>query len=177
MTAVFIYSTFALLIIVAVVFLIRSRRADAIPDAEVRLEEVGAFWEGPELALAERIFDRTDYLWLREQVGLPSLAESLLRSRTQMALQWLRAVRRSFDKLVRTPGDAPALHNAATARESWQLLRLTLRFHIILGYAILVVRLFGPYHRLIPSFGWVRPLSGRTSVPDHYESADATRFP
>ena len=176
MIAVLIYSVIALLLLVAVVLLIRPRQAEAIHEVEICSDEAGTSWEGPDLSLAERIFNRTDYLWLREEVGLPSLAESLLRSRTQMALHWLRSVRRSFDRLVRTPGDAPAQHNPATARESWHLLRLTLRFHIILGYAILVVRLFGPYHRLIPSFGWMRPLSGRASAPDRFKSADAARF-
>jgi len=177
MTALFIYPTFALLILVAVVFLIRSRRADAIHDAEVRLDEVGAFWEGPELALAERIFDHADYLWLRDDVGSPAVAQSLLQHRRQIALRWLSAVRRSFDELVRTPEPASPGSAVAATPGSWQLLRLTLRFHCILGYAFLIVWLFGPYHRLIPSFGWIRPLFGRTSVPDHYESADATRFP
>lgn len=176
MIAVLIYSFLALLIIVGVVFLIRSRRADAIPDAEVSLDGIGAFWEGPELSLAERIFDRTDYLWLRDQVGFPTLAQFLLRSRRQMALAWLRTVRRSFDKLLRTPGPMPAAHDPASAPESWDLLWLTLRFHLVLNYAILVVRLFGPYHRLVPSVHWMPTLSGRTSVSNSCESADAPHF-
>jgi hypothetical protein len=176
MTAVLIYSAIALLMLAAVVFLARSRQAGPIQEIEICSGEVGASWEGPDLSLAERIFDRTDYLWLRDQVGFAPLAESLLRSRTQMALQWLRAVRRSLDKLVRTPGDAPGTHNPARARESWHLLRLTLRFHLIVGYAILVVRLFGPYHRLIPSFGWMPSLFVRPSTSDAYESADVPRF-
>jgi hypothetical protein len=174
MTAVFIYIAFALLIMVAVVFLIRRRRADGIHDAEIPLDEVGDLGEGPDLSLAERIFDRTDYLWLRDQVGFAPLADSLLRSRTQMALRWLRAVRSSFDKLVRIPGELPG--KETPARESWTLLRLTLRFHLVVGYAILVVRLLGPYHRLIPSFGWMPSLFARPSAPDSYESADVPRF-
>jgi hypothetical protein len=35
------------------------------------------------------------------------------------------------------------------------MLWLTLRFQFLLSYALLVVRLFGPYHRLLPSFTWV----------------------
>jgi hypothetical protein len=177
MTAVFIYSAFALLLIVAVVLLIRSRRADALRDAEARCDEVGAFWEGSELALAERIFDRTDYLWLRDEVGSPAVAQSLLQHRRRIALRWLSAVRRSFDELMRTPGPAFPGSPVSATPESWQLLRLTLRFHCILGYAFLVVWLFGPYHRLIPSFGWLPSLFARPSAPGSYESADAARFP
>jgi hypothetical protein len=32
---------------------------------------------------------------------------------------------------------------------------LTGRFQILVSYALFVVKLFGPYHRLIPSFSWV----------------------
>jgi len=176
MTAVLTYSAIALLMLAVVVLLARPRQAGPIQEIEICSDEGGASWEGPDLSLAERIFDRTDYLWLRDQVGFAPLAESLLRSRTQMALQWLRAVRRSFDKLVRTPATPPGTHNPAAARESLNLLRLTLRFHLIIGYAILVVRLFGPYHRLIPSFGWMPSLLVRPSASDPYRSADAARF-
>jgi hypothetical protein len=176
MTAVFIYSAFALFLIVALVLLIRRRRADALREAEVRPDEVGPFWEGSELALAERIFDRGDYLWLRDEVGSPAVADSLLRHRRRIALRWLSAVRRSFDELVRTPGPAFPGRAVSATPEGWQLLWLTLRFHFILGYAFLVVWLFGPYHRLIPSFGWMRLLSGRASLADGYESADVPRF-
>jgi hypothetical protein len=175
MTAVLIYSVFALLIIFGVVFLIRSRRAEAIPHAEVSRRGPGAFWEGPDLALAERIFDRTDYLWLRDDVGFPTLAESLLRSRRQIALNWLRAVRKSFDKLIRTPGPAPGAHDPTSAPESWDLLRLLLRFHLVLGYAIVVVRLFGPYHRLVPSLGWMPALFEPTAAREPYDSTNVPR--
>jgi hypothetical protein len=176
MTTVLIYSAIALLILVAVVFLARPRRAESIHEAETYLDAAGSSWEGPDWSLAERIFDRTDYLWLKDQLGFAPLAASLLRSRTEMALQWLRAVRRCFDKLIRTPADAPAAHAAPAARESWNLLLLTLRFHFIVGYAILVVRLFGPYHRLIPSFGWMPSLLAHPVPSDRYESADVGRL-
>jgi hypothetical protein len=175
MTAALIYCVLALLIIVGVVFLIRSWRADVIPDAEVGTTEAGSLWEGPDLALAERIFDRTDYLWLRDEVGFPTLAESLLRSRRQIALNWLRAVRKSFDELIRTPGPVPGAHDPTSAPESWDLLRLLLRFHLVLGYAIVVVRLFGPYHRLVPSLGWMPPLFEPTAAREPYNSTNVPR--
>ncbi len=173
MTVVLIYSAIALLLLAVVVYLARPRQAGPTEEIEICSGEVEASWEGPDLSLAERIFDHTDYFWLKDQVGFAPVAESLLRSRTQMALRWLRAVRNSFDKLVRIPGELPG--KEAPARESWALLLLTLRFHLVVGYAILVVRLFGPYHRLIPSFGWMPSLSAHPSAPDSYESADAAR--
>jgi hypothetical protein len=175
MTAVLIYSAFALLIMLAALFLIRSRRANAVPAAEVNRHEAAAFWEGPGLALAERIFDRTDYLWLRDEVGFPALADSLLRSRRQMALNWLGAVRKSFDELIRTPGPVPSAQDPASAPESWDLLQLLLRFHLVLGYAIVVVRFFGPYHRLVPSFSWMPGLFEPTAAREPYDSTSVPR--
>ena len=171
MTAVLAYCALALLILVAVVSLLCARRAETVPAVQSDQAETAIPWEESDFSLAEQIFDRADYDWLRDQVGFSALAESLLRTRTQMALQWLRAVRRSFDKLARTPSDAPVATDPATTRESWNLLSLTLRFHLIVGYAILIVRVFGPYHRLIPSFGWMPSLFARPSAPDRYKPA------
>jgi hypothetical protein len=174
MTATLIYPLIAVGIIVIVALLLRPSREGAAADAEISREHVRGLWDAPRLTLAERILDPTDYLWLREELGFPGLARALRLSHQQMALKWLKAVRRSFDELVRTP--EPALPGGATsdARGSWELLRLTLRFHLILGYAFLVVRFFGPYHRLVPSFGWVHTLFSRA---ERYGTADITRFP
>ncbi len=174
MNAAFAYSVIAVLIILVVALLLRPSREGAVPGAEISGEHVRGLWDAAGLILAERILDPADYLWLREELGLPELGRELRRSRQQMALRWLKAVRRSFDELVRTP--EPALPGGATsdARGSWELLRLTLRFHLILGYAFLVVRFFGPYHRLVPSFGWMQSLSSRV---ERYSPADITRFP
>jgi hypothetical protein len=174
MTAALIYALIAIGIIVIVALLLRPSREGAAADAEISREHVRGLWDAPGLTMAERILDPTDYLWLREELGFPELGRELRRSRQQMALRWLKAVRRSFDELVRTP--EPVLPGGATsdARGSWELLRLTLRFHLILGYAFLVVRFFGPYHRLVPSFGWMQSLSSRV---ERYSPADITRFP
>ena len=169
MIDVLIYSAIALLLLAVVVYLARPRHAGPIDEIEICSGEVEASWEGLDLSLAERIFDRTDYLWLKDQVGFAPLAESLLRSRTEMALRWLRAVRNSFDKLVRISGELPG--KETPARESWTLLLLTFRFHLVVGYAILVVRLLGPYHRLIPSLGWMPSLFAHPSAPDRYKPA------
>ena len=174
MTSVLVYSAIGILIAVLVALLLRQIEGRGAARTEVDPYYVKGLWEGPGLSLAERILDPTDYLWLREELGFPGLARALRLSHQQMALKWLKAVRRSFDELVRTP--EPALPGGATsdARGSWELLRLTLRFHLILGYAFLVVRFFGPYHRLVPSFGWVHTLFSRA---ERYGTADITRFP
>jgi hypothetical protein len=174
MTPVLVYSAIGMLVAVLVALLLRQSEDQGAARTEVDPGCVKGLWEGPSLTMAERILDPTDYLWLREELGFPELGRELRRSRQQMALRWLKAVRTSFDELVRTP--EPALPGGATsdARGSWELLRLTLRFHLILGYAFLVVRFFGPYHRLVPSFGWMQSLSSRV---ERYSPADITRFP
>ncbi len=176
MTSAIIYSALALLTIAAVTFLIRARRASTSDEATLDHDAGGDNGEGPDFGLAERIFDGTDYRWLRDEVGFPALAEKLRRCRTQMALAWLRAVRKSFDKLLRTPGPERAAWDQAPSLGSWELLHLTLRFHVIVLYALLVVRLFGPYHRLVPSFGWMPSLSRRSPTSKPYEPADTSPF-
>ena len=75
--------------------------------------------------------------------------------RKRLAVRWLEALQASFDDLVRTPDFAPSETSETNAAGSWQMLWLTVRFKLLVSYALLVVKLFGPYHRLIPSFSWV----------------------
>jgi hypothetical protein len=107
------------------------------------------------LDLANRIFDPADYRWLRDELCFPQAANLLAQHRKHLAIQWLKALRNSFHQLVRL--DA-AEHGPAPEHSSWQSLWLTLRFQFLLFYALLVVRLFGPYHRLVPRFGWLETL-------------------
>ena len=174
MNSLLAYAIIALLVIILAALLLRRRR-ESVTAAELSEECPEGLWDGAGWILAERIFDSSDYLWLRDELRFPELAKSFARSRRRMAIKWLKAVRRSFDELARTP--EPVLPNrmAADAPGSWELLRLTLRFHLILGYAFLVVRFFGPYHSLVPSFGWMRWLPG-THPPQEGYSADAVRL-
>ena len=155
MSSAFLYPIIALLIIAIVALLLRPSRHDYAPERNSRQEFANGLWESQGLSLAERILDPADYFWLRDELGFPSLAESLRHHRKHLALKWLNAVRSSFSEVVRTPEAASHSWTGGETPESWQLLRLTLRFHLLLGYAIFVVRFFGPYHRLIPSFTWM----------------------
>jgi hypothetical protein len=103
--------------------------------------------------LSERIFDPSDVRWLAEELAFPALAKSLTLARKRLAIRWLEALQASFDDLVRTPALTP--DQPAEAVSSWKMLWLTVRFKALVSYALLVVKLFGPYHRLIPSFSWV----------------------
>ncbi len=107
------------------------------------------------LDLSERIFDPSDARWLREELAFPKLANSLTCARKRLAIRWLRALQASFNDLVRRPEPASSEAPLANSAPSWQMLWLTVRFQFLLSYALLVVRLFGPYHRLIPSFTWI----------------------
>jgi hypothetical protein len=83
-----------------------------------------------------------------------------------MALAWLRGLRRSFDQLLKTPDLVDAEFGPGGSRGGWRLLRLALRFHLVLGYACLVVRVLGPYHNLVPAFRWMRPAASPALVPE-----------
>jgi hypothetical protein len=107
------------------------------------------------LYLSERIFDPSDARWLAEELAFPSLTDALIRGRKRLAIRWLEALQASFDELVRTPDLNRNEEPEANSAGSWKTLWLTLRFKFLISYALLVVKLFGPYHRLIPSFSWV----------------------
>ena len=159
MTAALIYSALAVLLLVGVVMFLRTRRDEAIETPEEDGAGAAGLWNAEGLSVAERIFDPCDFWWLRDQVGFPVLAESLRRSRQRLALDWLRAVRRSFNDLLKTPEPSEPGVKRGDSNENWGLLRQALRFHLVLGYAYFVVRFFGPYNSLVPSFRWMRPLA------------------
>jgi len=166
------YAAIAVLVILVVAVLYRTASEDKSLRAETDHQIARGLWEGSGLSVAEKIFDRTDYLWLRDKVGFPSLARSLARSRQQIALKWLKALRRSFEDVVLTPAAAPNQAAPPNGPGSWEMLWPTLRFHLLLAYATLVVRWFGPYHRLIPPLGGMRTPSEPYSHRDRYGTAD-----
>ena len=106
------------------------------------------------LDLSERIFNPSDARWLRDDLAFPKLAEVLVRDRKRLAIRWLEALQASFDEVVRTPELTSSEVPEASSIGSWQMLWLTVRFKILVSYALFMVKLFGPYHRLIPSFSW-----------------------
>lgn len=170
MSAAYLYSVIGILIIILAIILVRHGYEGATAEIEVERDYAQDRWDGECLSLAERIFDPADYLWLRDELGFPQLARALARSRKQLALRWLKALRRSFDELVRVPEPVRAEGSTNGASATWQLLWLTLRFHLLLSYALLVVRIFGPYYSLLPSLGWMHSLSLSGDRKEHYRT-------
>jgi hypothetical protein len=148
-------------IVIAILFLIAIHvamaRARSVEPRECATEKEFAprLGQANWLDLSERIFDPSDVRWLREDLAFPRLANSLADARKQLAIRWLRALKASFDALVRIPDSGLGETPGTPSVGSWQMLWLTVRFQFLLSYALLVVRYFGPYHRLIPSFNWV----------------------
>jgi hypothetical protein len=176
MTATLIYALIALLIIVLAAFLTRRRQKEGRTGRETSQDYLPGLWDGPSLTLAERIFDSTDYVWLREEIGQPDLAQTLTRSRKRLALRWLQALRRSFEELVRVPDPLPPHGNADPAFSAWQLLWLSLRIRCLLSYAYLTVWILGPYHRLIPPLDWVPSLLRSEARKARYPTPDTGPF-
>jgi hypothetical protein len=156
------YAIIAVLSILLLALLVRKTRLDEPSEAAAEEEYALGLWDGQCLNLSERIFDSADYRWLRDELGFLHLARSLARSRKRLAIRWLKALRGAFEDMVCIPGEVSSGGNAGAHPRSWHLLWLTLRFHLALGYALLVVRLFGPCHRLIPPFDW-RPFIPESS--------------
>ncbi len=151
----FIYSAIAIAFLLVVLLLsVKTRsshqRRKWAADNPASLKIGNGRW----LHLSERIFDPADVHWLAEELSLPNLAQSLTDSRKRLAICWLEALQSSFDEFVRFP-QYPLTDEVAASAGGWQLLWLTLRFKLSVSCALFVVKWFGPYHRLIPSFSWL----------------------
>jgi hypothetical protein len=143
------YALVAIVLLVASLWLfvkgVGTRAESPFEDSASGFEQL----ETSSLNLAERIFDPGDRDWLGNELCFPEAAVALERHRKRLAIQWLKALRNSFKELVRLPQPSPD----ASKSSGWELLRLTLRFHFLINYALLAVRLFGPYHRMVPILG------------------------
>ena len=159
MTEFLLYVALAVFVLALAVILACQRRSPASIEVENQWAPGSGLLDCAVLQIVERIFDPADYRWLQDEIKFPQLAATLARKRKEMALRWLRGLRISFNELVRSPRPDNAVGRDDDPSD-WALLLLTLRFQLLLGYAVLVVRLFGPYHRLVPSFGWLRVVSG-----------------
>jgi hypothetical protein len=166
----------ALFVLGAVVWLAEGRTTEDPSDAYPLQNLAGRVWNESGLILAERVFDPTDYNWLHDELCFPKAAHLLASHRKRLAIHWLSALRNSFNELIRLPEPATTDGGEAPGNSSWQLLWLTLRFHLILSYAFLVVRIFGPYHRLVPFLGWLNFLKEYGIRKPPYGEAGAGRM-
>lgn len=170
------YAIIALLVLLLVAVLVR-RSATEGPDTTWEEDDRGfGVHDDRFLCLSERLFDPSDYLWLRDELGFPHLATFLARSRKQLAIQWLEALNDSFEALVRTPEPVLSNEDPALPQGSWSLLWLTLRFHGMILYARIVVQAFGPYHRLIPAFDWGRFVPTLAPPAQQARTGESDRF-
>jgi len=149
---------YAAIVIAFLVLVIGFLRKPLLDDAEEALTEKSSatcVGNGRWLDLSERIFDPSDVRWLAEELAFPKLAKVLIVERRRLAIRWLKALQASFDEVVRTPEIIPNDTAMSASTGSWRMLWLTIRFKLLVSYALLVVRLFGPYHRLMPSIAWI----------------------
>jgi hypothetical protein len=166
------YATIAIAFLILVLGLLRKARSDEFHESIPISHPAPSIDDARWLNLSERIFDPSDARWLKEELAFPTLAEVLTLGRKRLAIRWLEALQSSFEEVVRTPDLTLGEASEASPRGNWQMLWLTLRFKLLISYALIVVKLFGPYHRLIPSFSW-NPLSlgsergfRRTALPN-----------
>jgi hypothetical protein len=159
-----IYAGIAIAFLVLVLSLLVRGRPEATSEPVPENDYAQCVGETRWIGLSECIFNPSDARWLREELSFPELARSLTRARKQLAIQWLKTLQASFHSLVRTA--APLQDSGANSIESWRLLWLTVRFQFLLSYALMIVQLFGPYHRLIPSFSWI-PFLKESEPPLH----------
>jgi len=156
MSVLIFYAAFAICFLLLVLVLLTRGRTH-VPSSRAE-QDTGTpnFGEDRWLNLSERIFDPEDARWLCQELAFPVLADSLTESRKQLAIRWLKTLQGAFKEFVRAP--EMLADDSFDSSHSWRLLWLTMRFQFLLFYALMVVRLFGPYHRLIPSFGWMQSL-------------------
>lgn len=151
-----VYIAIAVAFLALVLGFIRKTRRHDPNDALMEKSYAPVIGSGRWLDLSQRIFDPSDARWLQEELAFPKLAKALALGRKQLAIRWLETLQASFDDLVRTPEFTPSELSANSSAAAWQMLWLTIRFKLLLSYALVVVKLFGPYYpHLIPSFNWV----------------------
>ena len=176
MTPLISYAVIAILTIIIVVLFARSTRLSEPEETTYDEKFAQDLRGGAFLNLSERIFDSADYFWVRDVLGFRRLARSLAQSRKRLAIQWLRTLKAGFDELVRTPDSTLSDGKLSERPGSWRLLWLALRVHFLLTYALFMVRLFGPYTRLIPSSNWRRLLPEWSQPAQLYSTAELRRF-
>jgi hypothetical protein len=145
----------AIAFLILVIGFLRKPLLDDPDEALTEKSYAPSVGDGRWLDLSERIFDPSDARWLAEELAFPKLAKALILERRRLAIRWLKALQASFDELVRTPQVVPGETAEAASAGSWRMLWLTIRFKLLVTYALIVVRLFGPYHRLMPSISWI----------------------
>jgi len=150
-----IYAAIAIAFLILVIGFLRKALLDDPDEALTEKSYAASVGNGRWLDLSERIFDPSDVRWLAEELAFPKLAKILITERRRLAIRWLKALQASFDEVVRTPEIIPNDAAMPASTGSWQMLWLTVRFKLLVSYALLVVRLFGPYHRLMPSIAWI----------------------
>src|SRR5689334_1639463 len=155
MTELIVYTLIAIAVLVLTVSLVRIAPSHVTEESQQAAEpwRPGEGINASFLQLGDKIFDPRDYRWLRYELSFPGAASNLARHRKRLATEWLTSLRNSFQELVRTPEP-----ESESTLSSWKLLWLTLRFHLLISYALFVIRFFGPYHELIPSFAWLDAL-------------------
>ena len=153
----FTYAFLAIAFLILVIRLLRKPQPHDPDDAAEEKRYAPSIGNGRWLDLSERIFDPSDARWLEDELAFPKLARALELDRKRLAIRWLKALQTSFDDLLRTPEITPSSDPEASSASvgGWQMVWMIVRFKFLVSYALLVVKLFGPYHRLIPSFGWV----------------------
>ena len=148
------YAALAIAFLILVLGLLRKTHPRGLDEFPPDNHAVPSLENARWLHLSERIFDPSDARWLAEELAFPKLANALILGRKRLAIRWLEALQASFHEVVRTPELTPSEAVEASAVSSWQMLWLTLRFKLLVSYALVVVKLFGPYHRLIPSISY-----------------------
>lgn len=158
---ILLYAEFAIAFLVLIMRLVRKPQPFDSDDAYSAANDLPRIASGRWLDLSARIFDPSDARWLQEELAFPELAKSLIAGRKQMAIRWLEVLQASYADLVRTPEFAPSDASEVTSARNGQMLWLSLRFKFLVSYALVEVKVFGPYHRLIPSFNWApsRPIA------------------
>ena len=151
----FIYAAFAIAFLILVLGALRKSDASDVEEAVEVKPLVTPANSGRWLDLSDCIFNPADAQWLENELAFPKLARALTLERKRLAIRWLEALQASFDEFVRTPDIALGNMPDASSTHHWQMLWLTFRFKFLIAYALVMVRTFGPYHRLIPSFAWI----------------------
>ncbi len=166
-----IYVGLALVILVLTLFLLRWNPATTDREAKQESLAESLVWNVDSLQVATRIFDPTDFSWLRDEKEAPALAQELECARKNLAMRWLSMVGESFRELSREIRESPERTVRHSFTDEFILLRHIVFFYVLINLTKLTVMLFGPYTKLTVLF---RPARHLQLLQKHFPSVSAS---
>lgn len=148
-----IYVALGLVVLLLTVLLVGASGRRRSPETRGELYQGPPAWDSDSLQIGKRIFDPTDYVWLKDSLKAPLLAHEMATFRKTLALRWLSQTAHDFRELVHTFRENPGQMSPHRSVGEMNILWQALSFHGLMLFTKISVLLFGPF-KTLGNFGW-----------------------